>query len=40
MDDPERVTIPFSPSDDYILVNNMGGTSTPEMYAIVDVRRR
>ena len=37
MDDPERAFVPFSPSDDYVLlVNNMGGTSTLEMYAIAD----
>jgi len=34
MDDPERTFVPFfSPSDDYVLlVNNMGGASTLEMY--------
>ena len=37
MDDPERAFVPFSTSDDYVLlVNNMGGTSTLEMYAIAD----
>ena len=37
MDDPERAFVPFSPSDEVVLfVNNMGGMSTLEMYAIVD----
>ena len=36
MDDPERAFVPVSPSDVYLLVNNMGGTSTLEMYAIAD----
>ena len=36
MDDPERAFVPFSPSDDYVLVNNLGGTSTLELYAIAN----
>ena len=37
MDDPERASVPFSSSDDYVLfVNNMGGTNTLEMYAIAN----
>ena len=37
MNDPEPAFGPFSSSDDYVLlVNNTGGTSTPEMYAIAD----
>ena len=36
MDDPERAFVPFTPSDDYVLVNNMGGTTTLGMYAIAD----
>jgi len=34
MNGPERAFVPFSPSDNYVLVNNMSGTSTLEMYAI------
>jgi len=37
MDFPERAFVPFSPSDNYVLlVNNMSGTSTLEMYTIAD----
>ena len=36
MDDPERAFVPFSSSDEYDLVNNVGGTSTLEMYTIAD----
>jgi len=34
MNGPERAFVPFSPSNDYVLVNNMSGTSTLETYAI------
>ena len=35
--DPERSFVPFDPSDSVVLlVNNMGGMSTLEMYAAVD----
>ncbi|KAF8151786.1 Dak1 domain-containing protein [Crassisporium funariophilum] len=37
MDDPERAFVPFDASDAIILfINNMGGMSTLEMYAIAD----
>ncbi|KDR72886.1 hypothetical protein GALMADRAFT_252217 [Galerina marginata CBS 339.88] len=37
MNNPERAFVPFDPSDSVVLlVNNMGGMSTLEMYAVVD----
>jgi dihydroxyacetone kinase len=36
-DDAERAFVPFDASDDVVLlVNNMGGMSVLEMYAVVD----